>query len=839
MANKSDVKVDTLWLDVGGLALLGLSLLLFFSLFSYSPGDYFYVSSTEQKEIGNAGGNIGMWMSFFLFFTIGLASYLLPILVLLSAWTLGIKKEVVRLPQLVWAVVMLLSVACFVQLVVPTLGIKRFSYVGSGGFIGKLLTEKVFIKSFGSSTSGIIFITTYLASLIFLVGIRPMEMAHEGFLWVVQWWKTREDEQINNATDPMKKAELMRKRAVKLGKEADKLLKSDDDLVLNPPSATAPADQTPARPRKIIDTTLPVTPSNSKEKDKDSADSHGVSSENEPANAKVEKGKSPARSSGPQPREKVNPGLTHLTLSHYELPETELLQKQDPKLNVVTSSEFLAEQSEQLVRTLKQFGVEVTAGDITKGPTITRFELYPAIGVKVEKIVALEKNIAMALKAERINILAPIPGKDTVGVEVANVHKVKVLMREMLDSEEWKNTTAKIPITIGKDVYGKSIIGDLAIMPHLLIGGTTGSGKSVFVNSLITSILYRFSPEDLRFIMIDPKVVELQIYNKLPHLVVPVINDPKKVLLALRWVISEMEKRYQIFAKVGVRNIATFNNRPKVEKLPKVEDLDLEKKFDKLNTEDDSSEEFIDEPIPIAVPRDFDLVIPDKMPYIVVLIDELADLMQTAPADVESAIARITQMARAAGIHMVVATQTPRADVVTGVIKANIPTRISFQVASKLDSRVILDQNGAEKLLGQGDMSYLPPGSSKAVRCQGVYLTDEEVAAVVDRCAAQAPVVFEKEIESKLTKGNNDDDEVSEEDKELCRKCLEVIRQERRASTSLLQRRLSLGYTRAARIVDIFEKYGILGPENGAKPRDIEVDLSNPNDFERILRYFD
>jgi S-DNA-T family DNA segregation ATPase FtsK/SpoIIIE len=433
----------------------------------------------------------------------------------------------------------------------------------------------------------------------------------------------------------------------------------------------------------------------------------------------------------------------------------------------------------------------------------------------------LERDLARPTRAERINILAPIPGKDTVGIELANTRKVKVTLRELLQSPDWDEAKghAKIPLALGKDVYGKVIITDLAQMPHLLVAGTTGSGKSVCINALIASMLFRFTPEELRFIMIDPKVVEMQFYNSLPHLAFPIVTDPKKVLLALRWLIDEMERRYKIFARVGVRNIVGFNARP-----TKKKDVDLEEDSVEAGVSPAKSSNAADTAATTAG-REDELIIPDKIPYIVVIIDELADLMQTAPADVESAIARITQMARAAGIHLIVATQTPRADVVTGVIKANIPSRIAFQVASKIDSRVILDENGADRLLGQGDMLYLPPSASRLIRAQGVLVTDDEIHRLVEFVSAQSPPAFDAAMHEKLQSAAAPEEEVTEEDEELVEKCLEIIRQEKRASTSLLQRRLRLGYTRAARIVDILEQRGILGPGEGAKPREILVDL--------------
>jgi len=487
----------------------------------------------------------------------------------------------------------------------------------------------------------------------------------------------------------------------------------------------------------------------------------------------------------------------------------------------------------------------------------------------VDKIVALERDIARATRAERINILAPIPGKDTVGIEIANSKKVKVTLRELFEKDVWRESSAKLPLALGMDVYGNTIIGDLAKMPHLLVAGTTGSGKSVCINSIIASLLFRYSPKDLRFIMIDPKVVEMQIYNSLPHLITPVVTDSKKVLLALRWVVDEMEKRYRIFAQCKVKNISAFNERPlpKSQKeldaeadalkeiepaapepepadsepapLPEPLEATLERPPEEIDAEvsvlDSLPPEEEDEEMPppprMNVPRSDHLIIPDRLPFIVVIIDELADLMQTAPADVESAIARITQMARAAGIHMIVATQTPRADVVTGIIKANIPSRIAFQVASKIDSRVILDENGAEKLLGQGDMLYLPPGTSKYTRAQGVLVTEEEIHRLVEFVSKQDKPNFDASIHEKLTSNSNGDEEVSDADEELCEKCLEIIRQENRASTSMLQRRLKLGYTRAARVMDILEDRRIVGPKDGAKDREILVDLNEEGAF--------
>ena len=512
-------------------------------------------------------------------------------------------------------------------------------------------------------------------------------------------------------------------------------------------------------------------------------------------------------------------------IGNYQLPPMDFLQHPDMTLKPTESKEELMANARLMQQTLAQFDIEVSLGDITKGPTITRYELHPAPGVKLEKILGLSNNLAAALKAERIHILAPVPGKSSVGVEVPNAVKTKVIMRDLFESDEWRNTKARIPIALGKDVYGHPIIADLAEMPHLLIAGSTGSGKSVCINSVIASLLYRFSPDQLRFVMIDPKVVELQQYNALPHLVVPVVTDPKKVILALRWVVNEMEKRYQIFARVGVRNIKAFNERPNKKLVPQEPELPLTAKKEKVEAGADGFAVEVDEQI--VVPRDEDIIIPEKLSYIVVIIDELADLMLVAPADVEMAIARITQMARAAGIHCIVATQRPSVDVITGVIKANIPARIAFQVASRVDSRTILDAMGADKLLGKGDMLYLPPGSAKLNRAQGALITDQELQSIVDFIAKQGKPSYEMEIHQQLSKPsvNTDVESGIDEDEEIIQQCIEVIRSEQKASVSLMQRRLRLGYTRAARIMDELEGRGIVGPSKGAEPRDILIDL--------------
>ncbi len=505
---------------------------------------------------------------------------------------------------------------------------------------------------------------------------------------------------------------------------------------------------------------------------------------------------------------------------NYELPGIDLLNEYANEARVAADPAELERIQQILIETMGQYGIHVAAGDITKGPTITRYEVYPAKGVRVDKIVSLERDLARATRAERINILAPIPGKDTVGIELANSRNVKVPLRELLQSEDWNASSARLPIALGKDVYGKIIVADLAQMPHLLIGGMLGSGKSVLIDAIIVSLIFRFTPDRLRFIIIDPDIARLQIYNSLPHLVIPVLSDPTKVLLALRWVIDELEQRYKIFAKAGVRNITSFNARTSKKTQAEI-DLDVKAGVSPANSPNAADTAAA---TPIRVACDSDATSPEHMPNIVVLIDEFADLLHQLGKELESALERILPISEAAGIHCVVSAQSPLPKI-GAVLKAAIPSRICFQVRFPRDSQQILDENGADRLLGQGDMLYLPPSTSRLIRAQGVLVTDEEITRLVDFVSAQSAPAFDLAAHEQMTSTAAPEEDVTEEDEELVEKCLEIIRQEKRASTSLLQRRLRLGYTRAARIVDILEQRGILGPGEGAKPREILVDL--------------
>lgn len=476
----------------------------------------------------------------------------------------------------------------------------------------------------------------------------------------------------------------------------------------------------------------------------------------------------------------------------YIFPKTDLLNNNGKtKLNNSDKKELL-DSANKLTEILGNFGVDANVINISKGPSVTRFELQPSPGVKVSKIVNLSDDIALGLAASGVRIEAPIPGKAAVGIEVPNKKQTSVFLREVLDSKEFKSTNKKIAFALGKDIGGECVVGDLTKMPHTLIAGATGSGKSVCINSLIISILYKYSPDEVKLLMVDPKVVELNVYNGIPHLLIPVVTDPKKAAAALNWAVNEMNKRYNLFAENGVRNIDSYNallEKGKIE---------------------------------------------SKLPYIIIIVDELADLMMVCANDVEDYIGRLAQMARAAGMHLVIATQRPSVDVITGVIKANIPSRISFAVSSQVDSRTILDSAGAEKLLGKGDMLYYPVGEAKPLRVQGCFISEEEVESVIQFIKKDSnEVTYEEDIIDHI---NNEAGgkyiEDGEETDDLLSEAVDIVVEFQQASTSFLQRRLRIGFNRASRIMDQLEERGIISPKDGSKPRTVLIKKSDLLDEE-------
>ena len=472
----------------------------------------------------------------------------------------------------------------------------------------------------------------------------------------------------------------------------------------------------------------------------------------------------------------------------FKLPSLDLLRDPPERKNIKIQRDSLEMSARRLEKKLSDFGVEGEVVEILPGPVITMYEYKPAPGVKISKVANLSDDLALTLRAQTIRIVAPIPGKAAIGIEIPNNQREGVYLKEILSSAAYKNSKHKLPIALGKDITGAAVVTDLTKMPHLLVAGATGTGKSVSINTMIESLLFKVSPETVRLLMVDPKRIELSMYHDIPHLIHPVVTQAKDATKALRWAVDEMERRYMLLSDRGVRNIETYNR--KIVKDTK------------------------------TVPADTSRGIDKTLPYIIVIIDELADLMMVSSKQVEEAITRLAQMARAAGIHLIIATQRPSVNVLTGIIKANFPTRLSFQVSSKVDSRTILDTNGAEHLLGDGDMLFMPPGVSRIMRIHGAYVSEEEVQNVTDFLRKQRKPDYDAAILSHIAKN----EESTEEDLELDEKyedAIELVSKTGQASISMLQRKLRVGYNRAARMIEVMEVQGIVGPSDGVRPRDV------------------
>jgi S-DNA-T family DNA segregation ATPase FtsK/SpoIIIE len=473
-------------------------------------------------------------------------------------------------------------------------------------------------------------------------------------------------------------------------------------------------------------------------------------------------------------------------VGEFKLPTLDLLNKTPQDKGVQVQRESLEMNARRLEKKLADFGVEGEVMEILPGPVITMYEYKPAPGIKISKVASLSDDLALALRAPSVRIVAPIPGKAAIGIEIPNNQRSLVCLEEILSSDAFKDSTYKLTIGLGKDITGAPVIADLTRMPHLLVAGATGTGKSVSLNAMINSLLFKASPDMVRFLMIDPKRIELSVYSDIPHLLHPVVTQPKDATKALRWAVSEMERRYSLLSDKGVRNIDAYNRKILKERKPGTPDENAEK----------------------------------NLPYIIVVIDELADLMMTSSREVEEAITRLAQMARAAGIHLIIATQRPSVDVLTGIIKANFPARISFQVSSKVDSRTILDTIGAEHLLGEGDMLFLPPGVGRIMRIHGAYILEEEVKRVTDFLRQQMKPDYDATILSEVSQEEEDFDEEIELDEKYDR-AVELVIQTGQASISMIQRKLRVGYNRAARMIEAMEKNGLVGPSDGVRPREV------------------
>ncbi|OPX84670.1 MAG: DNA translocase SpoIIIE [Pelotomaculum sp. PtaB.Bin104] len=733
MAKQGQIE-ETLKYEIFGVILIALGVLGAVSLFSQSSGLLSDFAVRLMKGIAGEG------------------CYFFPLLLLLVGVKLVRRRSRATMTQRMYgALLLFITALSFLHMIIPLDDSFQAGIAGDGGGLLGALISYLLRKSFGLTGAYIILATAGLVALLLLTNIslaaiaralaaRAQAGAGKGWRALTDYLFTEEPE------EPEKK------------QPAPVIIDHGDQftVVEAPAAATEKKSGAPSR------------------------DDQPVKKKREPAAGRKATG----------PAEQYKDELPVVTLgfapenSHYQLPPLSLLLR-PYRLKNTRLSKDINDNIRILEDTLESFGIKCKVLQVSRGPAITRYEIQPPAGVKVSRIVGLADDIALSMAAPGVRIEAPIPGKAAVGIEIPNKETSMVHLRDLLETQEFIQAGSKLTIALGKDIAGNPVVADLAKMPHLLIAGATGSGKSVCINTLIVSILFKATPDEVKFLMIDPKMVELTMYNGIPHLVSPVVIDPKKAATSLRWAVKEMEQRYELFASAGVRDFTRYNKQL------------IEKEGGGQS----------------------------PLPLIVVIIDELSDLMMVAPADVEDAICRLAQMARAAGIHLVVATQRPSVDVITGLIKANIPSRISFAVSSQIDSRTILDMSGAEKLLGKGDMLFFPVGAPKPVRVQGAFLSDREVEDLVNYLKNQA----EPEYNDRILQEEPTKKVAQEMEDELLPHAVQILIESGHASISLLQRRLRIGYARAARLIDIMEQKGIVGGYEGSKPRAILMSLEQFN----------
>jgi len=751
--------------EVWGLIFLAASILIFIALISYDPDDMGFYSSHPNAQIRNLVGIIGAYISGIIVFLIGATSFVVPFLTLSWSFSKFLGKERQKLYiKTIGTVILFLSASSLLSLIYAGEAVASFK---SGGLVG-IFVSGFLVRYFGYSGTYIILTTLVILSILiateflvlpFVVSLFGLLAKFFAFLWRSIAARSFQRKPSRTIVTRDSSRQKFSQQSTTSEPKVRSIAKEKQEAVSAPES----------KPKVIQIKQDVVQP--------------------KPVAAKVSR--------------------KAVSIDGYKLPTLDLLSS-PPPIEQRRIKDDLEKNSLILEETLRDFGIEVRVAEVERGPVITRYELEPAPGVKVNRIVALNDDIALAMKAHSVRIVAPIPGKARVGIEVPNSSAALVYLQEVLGSQEFQAESRenKLTMALGKDVSGLPIITDLGDMPHLLIAGTTGSGKTVCVNTIITSMLYSNTPNDLRFVMVDPKMVELAIFNGLPHLLCPVVTDHKKVAVTLNWVVEEMDARYRLLAKAGARNIELYNEKMSKNSAP-AGDLSKE------DAED----------------------LPAKLPYIVVIIDELADIMVVAAADVENAITRLAQLSRAVGIHIILATQRPSVDVITGVIKANFPARISFKVATKVDSRTVLDANGADKLLGKGDMLFLKPGASKPTRGQCSLVSDTEIENVVNFIKAQIKPAYEDsiiQVQNKSTGSGSSSSGKIEKDP-LYEEAVNMVLETGQASVSMLQRRLRLSHIRAARIIDYMEQEGVVGPYQGSKAREILVPhKQQPKEVETI-----
>ncbi|MCM8814283.1 MAG: DNA translocase FtsK [Candidatus Omnitrophica bacterium] len=759
---------------VWSIVLISLCAFLAISFISYSPDDIPFNTSRPSAYIHNFAGAAGAYLVWGLLFSLGWAAYVIPVVVFL--WAIGKLTGYIHQNFIIKFFGLIFSLVSFAAILSTVTASYAVSSFAAGGALGYAIAVSL-TRYCGEVGTLIILSALFVLSLLAATEFMLVPLFMDAATWlsagVGKIFVRRAPPAARGRASPEERRKgrpLIKPLAEKMrgsAEEGDRREDEDEDEVRVAPavkrasvkkqSEEAARDEAPKfhpfglfAPKVVIKKTT------------------------------LEK---------KEPRKLPSPRI----VGDYKLPSLELLSD-PPPLEERIKQEDLEGNSRILEETLRDFGIEVKVMEVEQGPVIARYELQPAPGVKINKIMNLGDDIALNLKAPSVHIVAPIPGKGTIGIDVPNAQAAMVFFKELLETPEFQNPKSKLTLALGKDISGVPLIADLAEMPHLLIAGTTGSGKTVCVNTLIMSLLFQASPEEVKLILIDPKMVEMSMYNGLPHLICPVVTNVKKAATALEWAVTEMEDRYKLLSKVGARNITAYNKKIK-----------------------DGLKEINDGETTIPL---------EMMPYIVIFIDELADMMLLVGKEVESSITRLAQLSRAIGIHLILATQRPSVDVITGVIKANFPARISFRVASKIDSRTVLDMNGADKLLGKGDMLFLKPGNFKLIRAQASLVADKEIEGVVNFVKQQRAAVFAedvlKEQEDKILNFNKEARENGCDD--LFEEAAKLVISTRQASVSMLQRRLRLGYARAARLIDMMEERGIVGEFRGSKAREILVE---------------
>lgn len=745
--------------QVLGVLLLGLGAFLLVCLMSHSPLDP-PNSSRSVAESLNWGGWVGAYTSYGAFAGMGLAAYVWPMLLLLWGWN---RVRCQPVASAVHRSVGLLLMAVLICVATGLPGYSPHKAYELGGVLGTQISLEFLIPYLGRLGSAVLLSALFVVAVILTPGLNWRLLAWLGSSLAAVWrWLGRLRELL-----PARR----KSKAAKWERDETTMVRE-----MRPEIGTEPRVEDASSWKPMIEEVAAVEP---QVQEPARVERRERKKKEEPA---VEDAAVPEPVRG---KEKAEPARKPAS-GRYEIPSAQLLDEV-PASHGDVSEEALLENAKMLENALGNFDVACQVVEVNPGPVVTRYEVEPAPGVKVNRIAALSDDLARVMSAKGIRIQAPVPGKSVVGVEIANQERETVYLREILEDEVFSRSDSKLVMGLGKTISGEPCAADLAKMPHLLVAGATGAGKSVCLNSLICSILFKATPDEVRFIMVDPKVVELMMYNDIPHLLVPVITEPKKAAEALKWAVAEMESRYQRLAKLGVRNLSDYNA-----KLASIQ----------AETEEEGVE-------------------PEKsLASIVIVIDEFADLMLTASADVETSLMSLAQKSRAVGIHIILATQRPSVNVITGVIKANFPSRIAFQVASKTDSRTILDLNGAERLLGMGDMLFLPSGQGEPIRVHGAFISGEETERLVEALKESS---YEAE-EVAVFSAQPDINAVSDARDDLFDDAVRLVAEHRQASTSFLQRRLKVGYSRAGRLMDELEAAGIVGPIVGAKPREILVE---------------